>query len=230
MADSVLFFLGVAVAVFVGVNIGGSSTGVAFGPATGSGVVSMRVASALMALFVLLGGFTVGTNVVETLGSGFVPSTYFTPVASIGVLLFIGLGWGRASRRVPLGAIVHPDGIATRDDSWAADGLELFNPATTKRIVTTWIATPTVAGAIARTDATYEDIKGRLQALAAEFDVALETPATDHPSFIDGRVAEVVVDGGSAGVVGEVHPKVLVERELEVPVAAFEFRLDALRD
>jgi PiT family inorganic phosphate transporter len=27
--------------------------------------------------------------------------------------------------------------------------LELFNPATTKRIVTTWIATPTVAGAIA---------------------------------------------------------------------------------
>jgi len=88
----------------------------------------------------------------------------------------------------------------------------------------------TVAGAIARTDATYEDIKGRLQALATEFDVELETPATAHPSFIDGRVAEVVVDGESAGVVGEIHPKVLVERELEVPVSAFEFRLDVLRD
>jgi len=30
-------------------------------------------------------------------------------------------------------------------------------------------------------------------------------------------------------VIGEVHPEVLVEHDLEVPVAAFEFRLDALR-
>jgi PiT family inorganic phosphate transporter len=92
MVASVVLIGGVAVAVFVGINIGGSSTGVAFGPATGSGVLSMRSASALMAAFVLLGGFTIGTNVVDTLGSGFVPATYFTPIASIGVLLFIGLG------------------------------------------------------------------------------------------------------------------------------------------
>ncbi|MFB6293072.1 MAG: anion permease [Halonotius sp.] len=92
MAALLLFFIGMAVAAFVGVNIGGSSTGVAFGPATGSGVVSMRVASGLMAVFVLLGGATVGRNVVTTLGEEFVPPTYFTPVASIGVLLFIGLG------------------------------------------------------------------------------------------------------------------------------------------
>jgi len=86
----------------------------------------------------------------------------------------------------------------------------------------------TVAAAIARTDATYEDIKGRLQALVGEFDTSLETPATEHPSFIDGRAAEVVIDGESVGVIGELHPKLLVERDLEVPVAAFEFRLDAL--
>ncbi|MFB6136735.1 MAG: anion permease [Halobacteriaceae archaeon] len=92
MTLSVLFAVGIGTAVFVGVNIGGSSTGVAFGPATGSGVLTMRQASALMAGFVLLGGFTVGTHVVETLGEGFVPPRYFTPVASIAVLLFIGLG------------------------------------------------------------------------------------------------------------------------------------------
>ncbi|KPN29852.1 phenylalanine--tRNA ligase beta subunit [Halolamina pelagica] len=86
----------------------------------------------------------------------------------------------------------------------------------------------TVAAAIARTDATYEDIKGKLQALVSEFDASLETPATEHPSFIDGRAAEVVIDGDSVGVIGELHPKLLVERDLEVPVAAFEFRLDAL--
>ncbi|PSP80849.1 phenylalanine--tRNA ligase subunit beta [Halobacteriales archaeon QS_1_68_20] len=87
----------------------------------------------------------------------------------------------------------------------------------------------TVAGALARTEASYEDARGHLQALARSFDVDLETPPTEHPTFIDGRAAEVVMDGESVGVVGEVHPEVLVEHDLEVPVAAFEFRLDALR-
>jgi len=86
----------------------------------------------------------------------------------------------------------------------------------------------TVAAALARTDASYEDAKARLQALADAFDKDLETPPTTHPSFIDGRAAEVVLDGESAGVIGEIHPKVLVEHDLELPVAAFEFRLGAL--
>ncbi|GGM76091.1 phenylalanyl-tRNA synthetase beta chain [Halarchaeum rubridurum] len=88
----------------------------------------------------------------------------------------------------------------------------------------------TVAGAVVRHDASYEDAKARLQVIARDFDVELETPATTHPSFIDGRTAEVVIDGESAGVVGELHPEVLVEHDLEVPVAAFEFRLDALAE
>ncbi|MFC4450513.1 phenylalanine--tRNA ligase subunit beta [Halorussus aquaticus] len=86
----------------------------------------------------------------------------------------------------------------------------------------------TVAGVLARHDASYEDAKARLQAVARNFDVELETPATDHPTFIDGRVAEVVVDGEAVGVIGEIHPEVLVEHDLELPVAGFEFRLDAL--
>lgn len=92
MALSLLVLVGLATAVFVGVNVGGSSTGVAFGPATGSGVLSMRAASALMVVFVFLGGFIVGPNVVDTLGTDFVPGEYFTLSASIGVLLFIGVG------------------------------------------------------------------------------------------------------------------------------------------
>jgi phenylalanyl-tRNA synthetase beta chain len=86
-----------------------------------------------------------------------------------------------------------------------------------------------VAGALARTDASYEDAKARLQALANAFDTPLSTPPTTHPSFIDGRAAEVVLDDESVGIVGELHPKVLVEHDLELPVAAFEFRLDGLR-
>jgi phenylalanyl-tRNA synthetase beta chain len=85
-----------------------------------------------------------------------------------------------------------------------------------------------VAGVLARHDASYEDAKARLQAIARNFDADLDTPATDHPTFIDGRAAEVVLNGESVGVIGEVHPEVLVEHDLELPVAAFEFRMDAL--
>jgi phenylalanyl-tRNA synthetase beta chain len=86
-----------------------------------------------------------------------------------------------------------------------------------------------VAGVLARHDATYEDAKARLAALCGDFGADLETPATDHPSFIPGRAAGVVIDGERVGVVGELHPAVLVEHDLEVPVTAFEFDLDALR-
>jgi len=48
-------------------------------------------------------------------------------------------------------------------------------------------------------------------------------------TFISGRTAAVVIDGEEVGVIGEVHPKVLVEHDLEVPVSAFEFDLEALR-
>lgn len=78
--------------MFAGINTGGSSIGESFGPSVGSGVISTRVAAALMSVFVLLGGLTVGRNVVQTLGHGFVPSEYFTLPAAIGVLLFTGFG------------------------------------------------------------------------------------------------------------------------------------------
>jgi len=33
----------------------------------------------------------------------------------------------------------------------------------------------------------------------------------------------------TVGVIGEIHPQVLVAHDLELPVAAFELRLDALQ-
>lgn len=85
-----------------------------------------------------------------------------------------------------------------------------------------------IGAVLARHDATYEDAKARLQALCDDFGVAIETPAIEHPSFIPGRVASIVVDGAQVGVVGEIHPAVLVEHDLELPVSAFELDLAAL--
>jgi len=86
-----------------------------------------------------------------------------------------------------------------------------------------------IAAVLARHEVSFEDGKARLQALVEAFGGDLETPPTEHPTFISGRTAEVVVDGDAVGVIGEVHPEVLVEHDLELPVVAFEFDLEALQ-
>ncbi|PSP37973.1 inorganic phosphate transporter [Halobacteriales archaeon QH_7_65_31] len=88
---SVLLLLGLLVAAFVGFNIGGSSTGVAFGPAVGSEIVSKSSAAALMTVFAFAGGWFSGRNVIQTLGGDIVPASYFTLLASVTILLFVGL-------------------------------------------------------------------------------------------------------------------------------------------
>jgi len=88
---SLLVIVGVVVAVFVGFNIGGSSTGVAFGPAVGSRLVRKPTAAVLFVVFALLGAWTIGRNVIDTMSSSIVPASQFTPVASVIVLFFTGL-------------------------------------------------------------------------------------------------------------------------------------------
>jgi PiT family inorganic phosphate transporter len=89
---SLLLLVAVVAAIFVGFNIGGSSTGVAWGPPVGARIIDKTAAAALMTFFVFLGGWTVGRNVIDTLGGDLVPQALFTVEASIVVLAFIGLG------------------------------------------------------------------------------------------------------------------------------------------
>ena len=87
---TLLTIVGILVAIFVGFNIGGSSTGVAFGPAVGSRLVRKTTAGALFVGFGFLGAWTVGRNVIATMSSNIVPAMQFTPVASVVVLFFTG--------------------------------------------------------------------------------------------------------------------------------------------
>jgi phenylalanyl-tRNA synthetase beta chain len=52
-----------------------------------------------------------------------------------------------------------------------------------------------------------------------------ELRAIEHPSFIDGRAAEFLVKNKRIGIIGELHPEVVLGFELEHPVAAFELDL-----
>ncbi|KYH24202.1 phosphate transporter family protein [Halalkalicoccus paucihalophilus] len=91
MELTVILLVGVAASVFVGFNIGGSSTGVVWGPAVGVGLVKKTTAAAVMTFFVFLGGWTVGRNVIDTLANDII-TTAISLEVGVAVLFFIGLG------------------------------------------------------------------------------------------------------------------------------------------
>jgi PiT family inorganic phosphate transporter len=136
-----LLVVGIAVAAFVGYNIGGSSTAPAFGPAVGAGVLSKVLAAALMTIFFFIGGWTIGREVIETLGGRIVPSALFTLEASIIVLFFIGFalfisnsyGVPASTSMTAVGSIAGL-GLATGSLNWGVMG----------RIVSWWIVSPII--------------------------------------------------------------------------------------
>ena len=138
----VLLVVGLLISLFVGFNIGGSSTSVAFGPAVGSTTVSKFGAAVLMTGFALLGGATVGRNVITTLSEGIVPQGTFTLEISIVVLFFVGfalflsnvVGVPASTSMTAVGAIAGL-GLATNSLNWGEMG----------RIVSWWIVSPLVA-------------------------------------------------------------------------------------
>jgi PiT family inorganic phosphate transporter len=137
-----LFVVGVLVAIFVGFNIGGSSTGVAFGPAVGSNTVGKLSAAVLMTTFALLGGWTVGREVIKTMGGKIVPQPEFTLAVSVAILFFVGMallvsnlfGVPASTSMTAVGAIAGL-GVATDTIRWEVMG----------RIVTWWLVAPIIA-------------------------------------------------------------------------------------
>lgn len=159
-----LFLLGIALAtaLFTGINNGGSNIGVAFGPAVGSGSLSLAAAGWLMALSVLLGGFLVGPYVVETLGTRLVDVDHMTLGTGTVILLFTGIGilFGNirgvsvSTSETAVGAIAGL-GAAVNSLHWETLGL----------IISWWLVSPLIALVISALIGRYwyERIKGRLQ-------------------------------------------------------------------
>ncbi|GAA0715576.1 PiT family inorganic phosphate transporter [Halorubrum trapanicum] len=126
----ILLLVGVAVAAFVGYNIGGATTGPAFGPAVGADVLSKAGAAALMSVFFFIGAGTLGQRVVTTLGEDLVTgASVFTLETSIIVLFFIGgalfvgnfAGVPASTSMTAVGSIAGL-GIATNTLDWAVMG------------------------------------------------------------------------------------------------------------
>jgi len=82
-----------------------------------------------------------------------------------------------------------------------------------------------VAAAVIGDEGNLTYIKAVAEALLRELGTAWEVKPIDHPSFLEGRAAEFIVAGRRLGIVGELHPEVILGFELEHPVAAFELDL-----
>ena len=137
-----LVLVGLAVALFVGYNIGGATTGPAFGPAVGAGALSKVAAAALMSVCFLLGAWTIGRRVVDTLGRELVTRPgVFTIETSIVVLAFVGgalfvgnyAGVPASTSMTAVGAIAGL-GVAREALDWAVMG----------EIAVWWIVSPVV--------------------------------------------------------------------------------------
>ena len=82
------------------------------------------------------------------------------------------------------------------------------------------------AGVSSHSTANFTEIKSIAEALLANLGVKRwDVKATRHPSFLQGRVAAIYVKRRKVGVLGEIHPEIINNFELENPVGAFEIDL-----
>ena len=78
------------------------------------------------------------------------------------------------------------------------------------------------------------DLKGVLEALFAELHLTISYEPIDHPTYRPGRTARLLLGENQVGVMGELHPLVVEQFDLQVeddqPVLAADIDLDALID
>jgi phenylalanyl-tRNA synthetase beta chain len=85
-----------------------------------------------------------------------------------------------------------------------------------------------LAAATTHPNASFTEIKSALDAFFMNLGVEWHIKEAVHPSFIEGRVGTVIVNGVDVGVLGEVNPQVLEAWKLENPVAAFEVNVQKI--
>lgn len=87
-----------------------------------------------------------------------------------------------------------------------------------------------LAAASTHSEANFTEVKSICEALITNLDVmGWQIKAVRHPSFLEGRTAALYVGNKQIGILGEIHPEVLNNFQIENPVAAFEIDLEMLK-
>jgi len=87
-----------------------------------------------------------------------------------------------------------------------------------------------LAVALCGLDSDYTKSRQVIDALFANIGISVDFKEEDHPSFIKGRCARVYYKNKPVAYIGEIHPKVLTNWDLDMPVSAFELNLSDLFD
>ncbi|MBI2671659.1 phenylalanine--tRNA ligase subunit beta [Candidatus Woesearchaeota archaeon] len=79
---------------------------------------------------------------------------------------------------------------------------------------------------IAHEKANFTEIKQVLDYLSQVLNINFNIKELKHDSFIEGRCASILINNKEIGFLGEIHPKVLDNFQLAVPVSALELDLE----
>ena len=85
-----------------------------------------------------------------------------------------------------------------------------------------------LAVAVTHRGASYTEARQVLDYILRSLGKKYDIRETEHPSFIDGRVGRVTVDKKEVAYIGEIHPSVLRNFGLDMPVSVFELNLSEL--
>nr|MBT4247612.1 phenylalanine--tRNA ligase subunit beta [Candidatus Woesearchaeota archaeon] len=75
----------------------------------------------------------------------------------------------------------------------------------------------------------FTQIKQILDAVCKFIGIEYMIKEAKHDSFIEGRMGEIIVNEKTVGIIGEIHPQVLDNWDLKVPVTALEIDLSMMR-
>ena len=67
-----------------------------------------------------------------------------------------------------------------------------------------------------------------MEALLSSLGLEFSVKESHRPSFIEGRIGEVLVKNQKIGIIGEIHPQVLTNFGLAIPVVGSELDLEKL--
>ena len=85
---------------------------------------------------------------------------------------------------------------------------------------------PTRVGVgIAHHNANYTEIRQALDYVLQQLNLTGKVVEYEHPSFLNGRTGRCIVGGKKVAIIGEIHPQVLKNFDIEVPVSVFELNL-----
>ncbi len=85
-----------------------------------------------------------------------------------------------------------------------------------------------VALALCNKNSNFTAVKQIFQSLMLDLNLDFKVMETEHPSFIEGRVARVSVNGKDIAYMGEINPEVLQNYKIEMPVSVLELNLTEL--